>query len=789
MDGEYARAFQGYGIDVDRLGPSATAALIRGRPIWIRLAAALDDWATVRRRAGEEGGRGAAAGTPTGPDWGYLVEVAQAADPDPWRARLREAIRRRDSETLKMLAEDTNVESQSAFNLLRLGRALDGEGRHAEAEHVLQRAVRRHPGDLWLNLDLARILFGVEHSRALIEQMTILQARQQMMKTIPTLTGTSLATIFSQMETARTRSQEDLKRWGEVVRFATVAVALRSDKALVHNLLGMALQGYGDHEEAIAEFKEAIRIEPDSADAHTLLGGALAKKGKLDEAIAEYREAIRLKPDDALYHYNLGFPLAMKGKLDEAIAECREAIRLKPDGASYHSMLGLALKMKGKLDEAIAEYREAIRLKPDDASYHNGLGLVLQAKGKLDEAIAEYREAIRLKPDDALYHNGLGSVLQAKGKLDEAIAEYREAIRLKPDEAMYHDGLGFVLQAKGKLDEAIAEYREAIRLKPDFPLAHANLGLVLQAKGKLDEAIAEFREAIRLKPDEAMYHNGLGFVLQAKGKHDEAIAECREAIRLKPDFPLAHANLGFVLERKGKHDEAIAECREAIRLKPDDAFAHAGLGRALEATGQLDEAVAAFRKAIGLRPTDGQLWYDYALVQLAQGDSKGYRKACEELLERLGQTDDPVTANCVAWTLSIAPDATTNLDRPVQLAEKAVASDPKNFAYLRTLGAALYRVGQFDVAVKRLNEATENQSPEGTIYMAYKWLFLAMAHHRLGHAGEARKWLDKAVGRIDQLTKENLGKSDVGIWRTWEIRLELQLLRREAEVLVQAESR
>ena len=45
-----------------------------------------------------------------------------------------------------MLAEDTNVESQSAFNLHRLGRALGDEGRHAEAEHLLRRAVRRHPG-------------------------------------------------------------------------------------------------------------------------------------------------------------------------------------------------------------------------------------------------------------------------------------------------------------------------------------------------------------------------------------------------------------------------------------------------------------------------------------------------------------------------------------------------------------------------------------------------------------------------------------------------------------------
>ena len=43
--------------------------------------------------------------------------------------------------------------------------------------------------------------------------------------------------------------------------------------------------------------REAIRLKPDYAEAHNNLGIALTDQGKLDEAVAEYREAIRLKPD------------------------------------------------------------------------------------------------------------------------------------------------------------------------------------------------------------------------------------------------------------------------------------------------------------------------------------------------------------------------------------------------------------------------------------------------------------------------------------------------------------
>jgi hypothetical protein len=51
-----------------------------------------------------------------------------------------------------------------------------------------------------------------------------------------------------------------------------------------------------------------------------------------------------------------------------------------------------------------------------------------------------------------------------------------------------------------------------------------------------------------------------------------------------------------------------------------------------------------------------------------------------------------------------------------------------------------------------------------------------MAHQQLGHADEARKWLDKAAAWIQKADQEKtLSPQD---------RLELQWLRREAETLV-----
>ena len=57
---------------------------------------------------------------------------------------------------------------------------------------------------------------------------------------------------------------------------------------------------------------------------------------------------------------------------------------------------------------------------------------------------------------------------------------------------------------------------------------------------------------------------------------------------------------------------------------------------------------------------------------------------------------------------------------------------------------------------------------------AYTWFFLAMAHKRLGHDDQAHEFLTKAIKRSDE---ELLPKANA----SWNRRLTLQLLRREAE--------
>jgi eukaryotic-like serine/threonine-protein kinase len=618
----YAGAFRDAGLDLAKLHPGRVVELIKARPpsMATAIATALDNWAAVRRNDlnDAEGAR-------------RLADVASKADPDPWRISLRAALNEPDAArrkaALRDLAATARVDVLDAISLDLLGRALSGIKESAQAEAVLRRAQRRHPGDVWINHDLAEVLEGLDRKADAIRYYTA--ARSVRPETAHEL-GHALqkngeddeaVAVFQNLIQLRPKDGRHQACLGLVLRslgraaeadstldraIATLreTIRLQPEDSTAYYNLGNALKSRGDLDGQLQTFREWARRSPKNAVAHDYLGDALKGQGKLDEAVESYGRAIQIAPEWSVARLDLGMILGQMARYDEAIASLREASRLDPGNAEPHYYIGMSLHGQKKPDEAVAELREALKINPTHPEALERLADVLTELRKPDEAIAVYRDAIRGRPGAALLHNKLGIILADRKELDKAIAEYREAVRLEPQWHGYRTNLGNALEAQGKLDEAVEVQREAVRLKPDYAETRVNLGSALQSQGKLDEAIAEYREAIRLKPDLPEARNNLGNVFRTQEKYDEALVQLREAIRLKPDLPQAHSNIGRTCLALGRNEEALAEFREAVRFRPGDADDHYYLGSALRNLGKKEEAIAAYRESIRLNPLD-----------------------------------------------------------------------------------------------------------------------------------------------------------------------------------------
>jgi tetratricopeptide (TPR) repeat protein len=264
-----------------------------------------------------------------------------------------------------------------------------------------------------------------------------------------------------------------------------------------------------------------------------------------------------------------------------------------------------------------------------------------------------------------------------------------------------------------------------------------------------DEAVADYSQATNLKPDDARFWHLRGKAHAELGQWDKALADLAKAAELKPMDPVYCARHGFVCAQLDQWEKAAAACEHATTLKPYYALA----------------------------------WCYLAQFELRRGDRVGYRKVCSRMLERFDQSAGVSDTYWTAWTCVLAPDAVADWAKPLKIAEKAYADDGKNYDKINQFGALLYRAGRFEEAAQRLTEADAafKQSPTTLNPIACNWLFQAMAQHRLGHAAEAARWLEKAVRAMDESSPQT---AQDPFTNTWNRRLTLQLLRREAGELL-----
>ena len=147
-------------------------------------------------------------------------------------------------------------------------------------------------------------------------------------------------------------------------------------------------------------FRHTVAVTVNNDVAHVDLGAALNVQGRTDEALAEYRAAVRINPDRPQIHFNLGLIYRGAEKHSEALAEFREAIRLDADNAAAHSAAGGELAALGKYDEALKAFADAEKLSPRYAMPHLETAKVFFAQGRDTEAVDQLRAALRCEPDN-----------------------------------------------------------------------------------------------------------------------------------------------------------------------------------------------------------------------------------------------------------------------------------------------------------------------------------------------------------------------------------------------------
>ncbi|HTU21266.1 MAG TPA: protein kinase [Gemmataceae bacterium] len=202
----------------------------------------------------------------------------------------------------------------------------------------------------------------------------------------------------------------------------------------------------------------------------------------------------------------------------------------------------------------------------------------------------------------------------------------------------------------------------------------------------------------------------------------------------------------------------------------DRASLHAPLGL-------WDEAAAELARVIDRQPSlEAMLYVRCVHAHLLIGDTAGYRRYLARLFERYDK--DSQAAHWLAYAGGLL-DGAVEPKPLVSLAETALRRGKYSWN-LHAAGIAHYRAGQFEQAIGRLEESLKDPDWQQAGGHASE-LALALAHHRLGHAKQARQWLDKAEQWYEKAIQDALasprGTATLYHWQDWP---SFVVLRREA---------
>jgi tetratricopeptide (TPR) repeat protein len=215
-------------------------------------------------------------------------------------------------------------------------------------------------------------------------------------------------------------------------------------------------------------WEDVLAQRPDNARAHNNLGRVHYQLGRIDEAIAQYREALRLDSANPHTRYNLGLALMNSGRLAEAELSLVAAVRMAPGYFDAHLNLGIVLTKLGRAEAALPHFAEAIRLDPLPAEAHLQCGLALAALGRWPEAGDHYARVLALDPGSAAAHSNWGVALYQMKEVPAAMAHFDQALRLEPDLPEVHFNLALALGAQQRWPEARAHLEKTIQIRPDF---------------------------------------------------------------------------------------------------------------------------------------------------------------------------------------------------------------------------------------------------------------------------------------------------------------------------------
>jgi len=397
--------------------------------------------------------------------------------------------------------------------------------------------------------------------------------------------------------------------------------------------------------------------------------------------------------------YLMGLAASNAGDLANAETYLRQAFRMSPRNSEVISALAEVLLKTDRPQPALQAYRQAIRFNPENRSAYYGAGFAYLRLKQMKLAERQYEEITVRFPDEEQAWLVLADLYTASNQNRKAVDAYHRILEARPNVPLLHYNLGLIHTRLRDYPKALEATRKTLELSPDFlPAAHL-AARIYQETGRNVEAESIYRELLKRFPQDRSLLLSLAQIYSEQERWTAAAVHLNRLVMTGAAEPEILLLQGLIFQKEGQWERALNSYRAVLEKKPDPKIRFQ-TAVALDKLGRDTEAVAELRKVVAEAP------------------------------------EDHVALNYLGYTLVLRGE---NLNEAEALIKRAVDLDPRNGAYLDSLGWVYFKKGDLRRAGYYLEKAGRLE-PDPEIFG-----HLAELYQKLGQPQKAAAYRQKIL--------------------------------------------
>lgn len=514
------------------------------------------------------------------------------------------------------------------------------------------------------------------------------------------------------------------------------ASAGEKSSSIVDFLKGYRSETRGQYDEAIEQYRAALRSDPDSVQLRAEIALLFLKKGEVAEAEKLLAEAMTINENDRNAMILLAGIYSARGEFLKAKAIYEKCIAANREDTEAYLFLGSLYMSEKRYDEAITVYEKII-------SYDEGNIMALYYLARLhgeiksfDKAKQYYQTVIDLKPNFEPALLDMGTLFEIEGNFDKAIEYYRKVVTLDPLNKKVRSRIATIFVKKKQYNQAIYEFEKLSDLDREDVNLRVKIGLLHLEEERYDEAIREFNIALAANPknDSVRYYLALSW----RGKGDTKKA-AQEFLKIDPkseEFGSAIKSLAFLYIKSGTLDEGITTMQGYLDRIKDNPDIYMVVALLYEEKQDFKKAIELLGEAHKISAKNTDILYQMGMLYERLGDTDAALRYMDEVLQI-----DPDYANALNFVGYTWADKGINLPEAEEKIKKALDQKPDD-AYIRdSIGWVYYKKGEYAKALNELLRAFQSLPDDPTIAE-----HLGDVYSALNEYVKAIEYFDKALG-------------------------------------------